>query len=98
MIDLTAQYGKKAILVPSSMAAGNTTSDNPELAMTAPGSHPVNPTPETTDHLPLPEASDGQIPLSNSPDNIRPEPTPHPGGGKFDLPSWTGSWKPTEGM
>ena len=97
MIDLGPRYAKLAILVPSSMAAGNTTSDDPQLAMTAPGSHPVNPGPDTKDHLPLPETSDAQIALSSAPKKPRPLPSPHPGGGTFDLPSWGGSWKPTEG-
>ena len=98
MIDLTSKYAAKAVLVPSSMNPGNTTYDDPSLAMTAPGSQSILPYAEKkhTDVLPLPVASDGQIPLSNSPDNIKPPPS-HPGGGKFDLPAWTGSWKPTEG-
>lgn len=98
MIDLTGKYAKVAVMVPSSMNPGNTTYDDPSLAMTAPGSQSILPAPEKKhiDVLPLPIASDGQIPLSNSPDNIRPLPA-HPGGGTFDLPSWTGSWKPTEG-
>jgi hypothetical protein len=96
MQDLTAKYAKIANLVPSSMSTGNTMSDDPSLAMTAPGSKTVNPKPDKLDNLPLPVASDGQIPLSNSPDNIRPKPTPHPGGGTFALPSYTGAWKDTE--
>ncbi|MGH3302534.1 MAG: hypothetical protein ACRDOK_12780 [Streptosporangiaceae bacterium] len=43
-------------LVPSSMNAGNTTSDDPQLAMTAPGTRSVLPVPEQTDVLPQPES------------------------------------------
>ena len=61
MQDLTndPQTGGKAHLVNSSMNAGNTTSDNPGLSMTAPGSASVLPVPDVTDHLPLPEATPG---------------------------------------
>lgn len=66
MQDLThdAQTGAKAYLVPSSMQAGNTTSNAPELAMTAPGSPSVLPVPETPDRLPMPENTGAQIPVS----------------------------------
>lgn len=96
MQDLTARYAKTAVLVPSSMSTGNTMADNPELAMTAPGSKTVNPKPDRIDNLPLPQASDGQIALSNSPDSPRPQPSPHPGSGTFSQPSFTGPWKESE--
>lgn len=52
MEDLTGRF--PCSLVPSSMSAGNTVSDDPALAMTAPGSPSVLPVPESTDRLPQP--------------------------------------------
>lgn len=69
MRDLTrdAQTGAKAILVPSSMSAGNTVYDEPGLAMTAKGSPGVNNYAEVAkDVLPQPTWSNpDQIPVSH---------------------------------
>jgi hypothetical protein len=57
--------GRKAYLAPSSMNAGNTTADDQQLAMTAPGSTSVLPVPDRMDVLPMPKwTNDGQIPVS----------------------------------
>lgn len=65
MQNLSEQLASKAILVPSSMNAGNTTASNPELAMTAPGSESVLPVQERLDVLPQPRFSNGTpIPVS----------------------------------
>jgi hypothetical protein len=47
------------------MNAGNTTADDQQLAMTAPGSMSVLPVPDRMDVLPMPKwTNDGQIPVS----------------------------------
>ncbi len=99
MQDLTDKYADIAVMCPSSMSSSNTMSDNPELAMTAPGSTAINDKPDRLDNLPLPKASEGQIPLSNSPDSPRPQPSPHPGPGAdtFTPPGKvTRPWKDSE--
>lgn len=64
MEDLTGRF--MANLVPSSMQAGNTTADDPALAMTAPGSTSVLPVPEKLDVLPMPRFTNGTaIPVSH---------------------------------
>lgn len=63
MQDLTGQH--PAYLVPSSMSGGNTVSDDPNLAMTAPGSPGIMPMPDVQDNLPLPQDSGTQIPVSH---------------------------------
>lgn len=69
MRDLTrdAQTGAKAYLVPSSMSAGNTVSDDPGLSMTAKGSPGVNNYAEVAkDVLPLAQFTNpDQIPVSH---------------------------------
>jgi hypothetical protein len=88
--------GGKAHLVVSSGSGGNTVAGDPTLAMTAPGSPGVIPTPETMDHLPLPDLSNA------APDRTVPDPipvnwplragesAPNPGGGFRDVfKSWT---------
>lgn len=67
MQDLTGKQGtgSMAVLVPSSMQAGNTTADRPSLAMTAPGSQSSLPVADKTDILPMPEWTDhARIPVS----------------------------------
>lgn len=92
MQDLTSSY--KIALVTSSMSCGNTISDDPKIAMTAPGSQPVNPPPDAKDILPQPISTDGQIPLSNAPKKPRPQQA-NPGGGAFTHQAFGGTWKGT---
>jgi hypothetical protein len=68
MQDLTrdGSTGAKAVLVPSSMSGGNTVYDDPQLAMTAPGSPGVNNYAEVNaDVLPQPQLPGDQIPVSH---------------------------------
>ena len=66
MQDLTGSSKYPAYLVNSSMQAGNTTSDDPALAMTAPGSTSVLPVADKLDVLPMPQWTPGpQIPVSH---------------------------------
>ncbi len=66
MQNLTGSSRYPAYLVNSSMNAGNTTADDPQLAMTAPGSTSILPVPERMDVLPMPQWSAGaQIPVSH---------------------------------
>jgi hypothetical protein len=53
MDDLTGQY--EASPAPTSQSPGNTVADRPDLAMTAPGSEPVNPVPDVVDSVPNPK-------------------------------------------
>jgi len=69
-------------LVPSSMQGGNTVSDSAALSMTAPGSAPALPTPQTLDRLPMPEMTNGTpIPVSNQRDRVTGNPAPGGDGG-----------------
>lgn len=93
MEDLTGRFTQN--LVPSSMSGGNTVYDNPELAMTAPGTVGVNEYAEVaTDHLPLPEFAGPQIPVSHPGrrEKVAPQAASH-GGGQFDVISVPGAWK-----
>jgi hypothetical protein len=62
--NLTGKF--TAALSPSSMNAGNTTADDPKLAMTAPGSVSILPVPDRMDVLPMPQFTNGTaIPVSH---------------------------------
>lgn len=88
------RLGNAAPLVPSSMSGGNTVAGDPALAMTAPGSQGVMPTPETMDHLPLPVFSGAEIPVSNQRDRVTGNPAPG-GDGPWEqiTQAGNGGWK-----
>jgi hypothetical protein len=100
--DLThdPRTGGKAYLSPSSMNAGNTTADDPQLSMTAPGSVSILPVAERLDVLPLPQwSAGGQIPLSHPGMQERVQVQSSRGGSipwtdAHDIPSG-GPWKET---
>lgn len=97
MKDLSSKYDIP--LVPSSMNPGNTTYDEPQLAMTAPGSQSVLPRlkPNKMDVLPMPQASDGETPVSDAPKKPHPSKDRHPGGPRtFGHQGFPGTWKGTD--
>jgi hypothetical protein len=93
MEDLTGRF--MANLVPSSMQAGNTTADDPQLAMTAPGSQSVLPVPDKMDVLPQPTfTNSAPIPVVH-PGKQQHAPFAHGnrGNGTFETISIGGTWK-----
>lgn len=93
MEDLTGRFMSN--LVPSSMQAGNTTADDPALAMTAPGSESVLPVPDKLDVLPMPRFSNpAQIPVSHpgGRDKVAVQPARW-GGATFGTIDFGGPWK-----
>ena len=92
MEDLTGNYTQS--LVPSSMCAGNTTADDRQYSMSAPGSPSVLPVADKLDHLPLPEYSGSQVPVGHPGRQKHTEPASSAhGGGTFDTITISGEWK-----
>jgi len=91
------RLNQAASLVPSSMSGGNTVADDPQLSMTAPGTPSVNAAhmPDATDHLPLPEFSNGTaIPVSNHQDRTAGNPAPGGMGPWIDITeTGNGGWR-----
>lgn len=79
MEDLTGRVMSN--LVPSSMHGGNTTADDRQYSMSAPGSDSVLPVPDRMDHLPLPNFTNGTAIPVGHPGQQQHVSTAHPDDG-----------------
>jgi hypothetical protein len=87
------RLAQAAPLVPSSMNATNTVSDNPALAMTAAGSPSILPWPDSTDVLPQPQTS-ASLEVNPQRDRIDGNPAPGGSGPWTDITeTGNGGWK-----
>jgi hypothetical protein len=79
MQDLTGRY--PAYLAPTSQSAGGAIHAS-DLAMTAPGSQPVDMTPVPTETLPMPQLPAAPVPV------VQPASNPDRGPAAGELPGW----------